>query len=290
VDVEAVADELYGLPPGEFTATREARAAEARREGDREAAGAIRRLRRPTTGAWLANLLVRRDHDAVRELLELGAAMRQAHADLAGQELRRLAEQRHRLIAGLKADAGRLADDELGQPVNDANLAEVEATLEAASADPDAAIALRGGRLTVALRYSGLGPVELRSPADPRRPEVASSRSPASRGRSARPRPRDADRPGRGAARRTRRETVAAAERELRTNESATREADDELARHEEDIARLEADLEQLRAGEAAVLARLEEAKRGRESARRRQRSAATALERARSALEGLRG
>ncbi|MBO0715666.1 MAG: hypothetical protein J2P59_12980, partial [Acidimicrobiales bacterium] len=81
MEVDAVADELYGLLPGEFTPARNARAADARRQGDREAAEAIMGLRRPTTGAWLANLVVRRYRQEVHELLELGEAMRRAHAE-----------------------------------------------------------------------------------------------------------------------------------------------------------------------------------------------------------------
>jgi hypothetical protein len=59
VDLESTLDELYALRPQEFTAARDARAAEARRAGDRELADRIRALRRPTLSAWAGNLLVR---------------------------------------------------------------------------------------------------------------------------------------------------------------------------------------------------------------------------------------
>ncbi|MGW4517724.1 hypothetical protein ACWEO4_38520 [Streptomyces sp. NPDC004393] len=48
---DAVADELYGLPPGEFTAVRDERAKAARAAGDRDLAERIRRMRRPTLAA-----------------------------------------------------------------------------------------------------------------------------------------------------------------------------------------------------------------------------------------------
>jgi hypothetical protein len=294
VDAEAVADELYGLVPGEFTATRDARAAEARREGDRDAAEAIRRLRRPSTGAWLANLLVRRSHGHVLGLLEVGAAMRQAHADLAGGELRRLAERRHELIAGLQAEAESLAA-EAAHPANETSLTELEATLEAASADPGAAEALGTGRLTGALRYSGLGPVEVSTATGPERAGLSRTRGPAPTVRAAPPRSQEAARPRSGrpssesprSGRPPRRASVAAAEADVRATEAQVQEANDERARWQDEIARLEAELDQLRATEAATLHRLEEARRAREAADRHLRAAAAALERARSTLEG---
>ncbi len=56
--LEEIADELYGLPPEEFTAARDARAC-ALRASDRALADAVCALRRPTTAAWLVDLLVR---------------------------------------------------------------------------------------------------------------------------------------------------------------------------------------------------------------------------------------
>jgi hypothetical protein len=157
MDVGTVADELYGLSPSEFTAQRDARATEARKSGDRSLASEIKKLRRPTTGAWLANLLVRERRDEVDQLLALGAALRQAQSALAAGDLRKLSQERHRLLAGLEKEGRNLADRH-GQPVSAAVAQELSATLEAALADPGSADALRAGRLTSGLHYSGLGP------------------------------------------------------------------------------------------------------------------------------------
>jgi hypothetical protein len=81
-ELESIADELYGLPPAKFTAARDSHAAAARRSGDRELAAAIKGLKRPTSSAWLVNLLVRRQRQQVEELLDLGTAMRQAQEHL----------------------------------------------------------------------------------------------------------------------------------------------------------------------------------------------------------------
>ncbi len=156
IDLDTVADELYALAPPEFTSRRDARAAEARKAGDKALAAEIKRLRRPTTGAWLANLLARQRPDQVGELLDLGTALRQAQATLAIDDLRRLSQERHRVLTALSREAHDLAGRG-GQVVSDAVAKEVEATLEAALADADAGDALRAGRLTTGLHYSGLG-------------------------------------------------------------------------------------------------------------------------------------
>ncbi len=164
IDLDTVADELYGALPSEFTSRRDALAAEARRAGDRALAAEVKKLRRPTTGAWLANLLVRDRRDEVVQLLDLGAALRQAQATLATGDLRRLSQERHRLLTELQKAAGRLADRN-GQAVSAAAAQELSDTLEAATADPDAAEALRAGRLTTGLHYSGLARAWSPSPA-----------------------------------------------------------------------------------------------------------------------------
>ena len=156
MDLDAVAADLYGLPPGEFTAARDVRAAEARRDGDKELAAAIKKLKRPSVSAWLANLLVRQRPDEVRRLLTLGEDLGRAQQQLAAEQLRALSQQRHQVVAALVQEATSLASTE-GRPVSSAAQRELQDTLEAALSDPDAAEALGGGRLTVPLSYSGLG-------------------------------------------------------------------------------------------------------------------------------------
>ena len=65
-------------------ATRDDRAAEARKAGDRELATGIKKLRRPTTSAWLVNLLVQAHRDLVGELLDLGPALSHAKPNTPG--------------------------------------------------------------------------------------------------------------------------------------------------------------------------------------------------------------
>jgi predicted nucleic acid-binding protein len=223
-DIDAVADELYGLAPSDFTAARDLRAREARQAGQRAQATAIKGLRRPTGGAWLANLLVRERPDQLTQLLELGAAMRAAQAQLAGDELRRLSGQRHRAVSALAREAVELARRG-GRTVSDSTGLELAETLEAALADAAAADAVRTGRLTHALRYSGLGPVDV--PAEAVAPASAPPSDPEGTGATSDPDGRT-DGPARTAARL---HEVAAAEQRVRDEvEAAEQRVRDEVA------------------------------------------------------------
>ncbi|MFD3457617.1 hypothetical protein ACFWVC_36245 [Streptomyces sp. NPDC058691] len=145
-DLDAVADELYALAPEDFTAARDEHVRNARRSGDRALAARIAGLRRPSLAAWAGNLLVREHADEVAALLGLGEALRRAHRDLDGAQLRALGRQQRALVEALGQQAARLAAD-AGRPLPDAALDEVRGTLHAALADSDAARAWATGRL-----------------------------------------------------------------------------------------------------------------------------------------------
>ena len=156
LELDQIVDELYGLTPDAFTAARDRQAVEARKAGERDVAAAVKKLRRPTLSAWMANALVRRHGADVERLLDLGTALRDAQDRLAGDELRRLSQGRHQVVTGL-ARQGRALGEEAGLRVGEPAERELEGTLEAAMSDPAAAEALRSGCLTTALRYAGLG-------------------------------------------------------------------------------------------------------------------------------------
>jgi hypothetical protein len=156
VDLDAVADELYGLWPGEFTAARTEREKEARAAGDKELARQVKALGRPTTVGWLANRLVRDHGDELQPLLELGDALREATAVLQGEELRALSQQQHQLVAALVRQARRDAAG-AGHRVGEDAARGLEETLRAALADADLSAQLAAGRLTGGLQHSGFG-------------------------------------------------------------------------------------------------------------------------------------
>lgn len=82
MDIDEVADELYGLDPAEFVEARKARVTQARKEGDRELATAIGKMRKPTLVAWVVNNFAREEPEQLEELLELGEALRDAQRHL----------------------------------------------------------------------------------------------------------------------------------------------------------------------------------------------------------------
>ena len=152
-----IADELYGLPPDEFVPARDDRVAAAKEAGNRDLARALARLRRPTKAAWLANLLARHRTEQLDGLVALARSLAQAQQELDGDALRALSGQRHRAVAAMARDAGRLAARR-GEAVSDALVREVAGILDAALADPAVAEEVRAGRLTKTVRYSGFGP------------------------------------------------------------------------------------------------------------------------------------
>ncbi|MYS56876.1 hypothetical protein GTW46_43670, partial [Streptomyces sp. SID6013] len=148
--VEEVLDELFTTPPPAFVARREERAAAARTAGRKEDARRIHTARRPTLAAWAANLLAHSRPEETRRFLELGQALRQAHRTLDPAGLKELSAQRRRVVAALSRQAAQLAG-EAGHRLSQAAQREVESTLRAVLADPDAADAWARGRLEVSL-------------------------------------------------------------------------------------------------------------------------------------------
>jgi hypothetical protein len=153
---DQVADELYGLPPEQFTAARTRHEKQARQAGDRELAARVHSLAKPSVAAWLANQLVRERRDELSPLAQLGAGLREATEKLAGDELRQLSRQQHELVYALVQEARQLARA-AGHSVSEDTARRLEDTLQAAVADQHAAEQLLAGRLTEGLHHTGFG-------------------------------------------------------------------------------------------------------------------------------------
>jgi hypothetical protein len=155
MEIESATQDLYRVAPSQFTAARDTLAAEAR-SADPGLAASLKKLRKPSVGAWLANILVFEQPRDVKHLVDLGTQLRAPKRKLDGDHIRRVSKEKGeavaRLVRNAKASASRT-----GQSVSTAASEELEATLEAAFADPDAAESLLRGRLSSGLRYSGLG-------------------------------------------------------------------------------------------------------------------------------------
>ncbi|MBM7367226.1 hypothetical protein [Gordonia hydrophobica] len=156
MDIDEVADELYGLDPADFVAVRSERVAQARADGDRELAREIGLLRKPTMVGWAVNVLARESADDLAALLEVGDALREAQRALSADQLRSLDKQRQQVVRGLTRRAAALAADH-GRTLSENSSREVGQTLGAAMADPQFGEQVRLGRVISAVQHAGFG-------------------------------------------------------------------------------------------------------------------------------------
>ncbi len=157
VDVE----DLYGLPLDQFIPERTALARELRKAGERERAGEVAALRKPSVAAWAVNQLVRTQRKPVADLLAAGDALRAAQDDvLAGrgdaQSLRAAVEQERAAVDALTDAARGLLSSE-GNELSDTIIERVSDTLHAAALDDEARSQVSEGRLERGLQHVGLG-------------------------------------------------------------------------------------------------------------------------------------
>ncbi|MFJ9864174.1 hypothetical protein [Streptomyces sp. NPDC101165] len=282
MDLDAVADELYGLRPEEFVAARDRYAAQARTSGERDLAKEIAALRRPSPAAWAGNLLVRRLPGEVQPLLGLGEELRRAHRELDGPQLRLLARRQREVIGALGRQARRLAA-EAGHPVGEGVQRKVEETLHAVLADPQAAREWAAGRLVKPLG-AAIGFPEADEAAAGRRPAPTPKAKAMRRGggeerrrqlAEARTEARDAERELRAL-----REKAAAADAEAEEAARRSAEAEERLRELREEVLRVQDEQGQARADEQNARERARRADRDVREAGRRARAAATRVER----------
>lgn len=157
-----IAEELYGLTPSEFTAARNEAAKQARDVGDKQLSERVKALRKPSTAAWVVNLLVREEAGEVAQMLDVGEALQRAQADLDGDALRDLNRQRRKLIS-VMAQKGRSLARDRGVTVSSTVAEQVEQALHAAMVDSDAAGAVRTGMLVEPLAPEGFGGLKVAS-------------------------------------------------------------------------------------------------------------------------------
>ena len=306
-------DELYELPPSEFTRARDERAKELRKSGDREAADAVKALRKPTVAAWALNQLSRRRSKELGRLLSAGERLRAAQEELlAGGDrsaFQKAAAEERELVAELTGEAMKLASE--ARERSGAGLDQkISETLHAAALDAETAEELREGRLTrereaiggfgamTAAPASGAPAAAAPAPAAGRRkkpaPKKESAASGGRRGKAAGSKREAAAAAKRDAAAAAKREQ-AAADAERRQRLAAAR-TDERHARRELDAAKKTVESAAARAEAAEAHAadavkraktaaeRLKEAKRAQAAAKKAHTRAERALK---SAEEG---
>lgn len=175
-DKDQAVERLYTLPFDQFTAARNELAKSLREAGRKAEAEEVRRLQRPSIGAWALNQLARKHPKELRALIQAGQRLRKVQASGKG-DLRAATQAERSAVADLLREARSILS-ESGRKPTEAALQPVRATLAAAAADADAAVQLQKGRLARELEapdFGGLlaqvsrrGPV--RQKAAPRRP------------------------------------------------------------------------------------------------------------------------
>jgi peptidoglycan hydrolase CwlO-like protein len=156
----SIAEELYSLPPGDFTGTRNQWAKQTKADGDPALAKRVTELRKPSMSAWVVNMLMRHQGEQMSQVLDLGASLRQAQSDLDADALRELTRQRRQLTTAVTSQ-GRSLAAELGQKVTEAVADQVQGTLHAAMVDEGAASAVRSGMLVAAIAATGVGEADV---------------------------------------------------------------------------------------------------------------------------------
>ena len=181
--IEQAADELYALPPADFTRERDERAKALRKEGQRDEADAVKALRKPTVAAWALNQLARRRAKDVERLVAAGEELRAAQEELlAGGDRKAFqsaAAKEREHVAKLAGEATELVA-EAGERASPALQEKISETLHAAALDEDTAEELRAGRLVREREaIGGFGGVTAAPPARGRGRKAAGDGAPA---------------------------------------------------------------------------------------------------------------
>jgi hypothetical protein len=155
-ELEAELDDLYAMPPGSFTDSRNDLAQRLKQAGQADAAARVKQLRKPTVTLWAVNQLARRHPDEVRALLDAGDRLRVAQeAALRGdsQQLRTATAEERKILLSLT----QRGDELVREAGHSGDAKRIAGTLRAAAVDEDGRELLEQGRLSEELEASGFG-------------------------------------------------------------------------------------------------------------------------------------
>ena len=152
-DVAAAIDALYGVPPKDFSAARNAKAAALKAAGRAADAQAVRRLTKPSPFLWAANQLARLDPERVAHFVDVVRRVRQSQL----RDPRTAAEGMQTIRAELQVLTSRATAvlTQAGYRVPPSAAARISNTVLGAAVDPALIDDLRRGRLTVELAAPG---------------------------------------------------------------------------------------------------------------------------------------
>jgi hypothetical protein len=287
VELDTEIDKLYGIPLDEFVHDRDELAKRLRREGEREAAEHVKKLRKPSAGAWALNQAVRRRRKETDALLAAGERLRAAHESLmsgGGQAELREAMAEERGLASALAECAEAIASETGKS-GPALRERVRSTLHAAAVDEEAREELAKGRFVREREAVGLGPFGAGAVAPP--VKARPKRERASTKTTTRGPRRDASAAERekGAGR----EKAAGRDKAAEREQAAERERQERIAEAERTVEEAQAALEEAEAthaGAASELQAAREAVGAAEDAEREARAVARERRRALGKLE----
>ena len=152
-------DALYQLPLDQFIRERDALAKDLRADGDRDAAAGIKKLAKPSVGAWAVNQLWWQHPEEFAALIEAGDCLRKAQESSRG-DIGSAIESRRQCLAQLMELAEGVLEGG-GHGVSRSNLQRVSQTLEALSVAHADEVEEPPGRLTGDLKPPGFEALSL---------------------------------------------------------------------------------------------------------------------------------
>jgi hypothetical protein len=152
-DVTRAIDELYGVPPKEFSSARNAKAAALKAAGHVKEAQAVRQLGKPSPFLWATNQLARRDRERVAHFVDVVRRARESQL----RDPRTAAEGMKTIRTELHALTHRAAEilAKAGYRISPSASARISNTVLGAAVDGDLVEDLRHGRLTAELAAPG---------------------------------------------------------------------------------------------------------------------------------------
>jgi hypothetical protein len=152
-DVTRELDQLYGVPPGEFTAARNAKAAALKAAGRTDDAQTVRRLTKPSPFLWAVNQLARQDPERLTRFIDVVRQGRRSQL----HDPRTAAEDMKTIRAALQVLTSRATEilTTAGYRVSPSSSARISNTVLGAATDEDRVDDLRYGRLDAELAAPG---------------------------------------------------------------------------------------------------------------------------------------
>jgi len=167
VTLEEALDQLYGVEPGAFVVERKRLARELKDGGERDAADAVAKARKPTVSAWALNQLARGRRRDVDLLLDAGHRLRQAQEGVVGGADRAAYEQAQKTERDAVRRLAQHASELLGG-ASSQTLAQITSTLRTAAVSEEGRELLARGRFVTPLESEGFAVFGALPPAAPR--------------------------------------------------------------------------------------------------------------------------